>query len=329
MSQTKIANVVNVSGGKDSAATALLAIEREVENPTFVFADTGHEHPQTYDYVDYLDSEFRRRCGVGITIVKADFARQMEHRRRNIWKRWATPKRDRETGRWQLGVPLERVMHAESLLHPTGIPMLDLCMLRGRFPSTQARFCTQELKVFPVDEQVIQPLAETHDAVVCWHGVRADESKARANLPEFDVEIGAWEPEPHGVLIRRPIITWTADDVFAMHRRHNLDWNPLYEQGLGRVGCMPCIHARKHELAEIARRWPEQFERLARWEAIVSEVSKRGISTFFAQDKTPGDDADVTRSDAEGVREWATRGGQSTLFDEETSTCSSIYGLCE
>jgi tRNA(Ile)-lysidine synthase TilS/MesJ len=34
-------NIVSVSGGKDSTALLLLAIERETENMQAVFADTG------------------------------------------------------------------------------------------------------------------------------------------------------------------------------------------------------------------------------------------------------------------------------------------------
>ena len=45
--------IINMSGGKDSTATALLAIEREVD-AIFAFADTGHEHAQTYEYIEYL-----------------------------------------------------------------------------------------------------------------------------------------------------------------------------------------------------------------------------------------------------------------------------------
>lgn len=47
-------NVISVSGGKDSTAMLLLAIERGTENIRPVFCDTGNEHPLTYDYVRYL-----------------------------------------------------------------------------------------------------------------------------------------------------------------------------------------------------------------------------------------------------------------------------------
>lgn len=60
-------NVIFVSGGKDSLAQWLVAIEENV--PILpVFADTGHEHPQTMKYLDYLE----KRLGP-IKRVRADF----------------------------------------------------------------------------------------------------------------------------------------------------------------------------------------------------------------------------------------------------------------
>lgn len=50
--------VLSISGGKDSTAMWLF-LQRELQLPNLVaiFADTGWEHPLTYEYLDYLESE--------------------------------------------------------------------------------------------------------------------------------------------------------------------------------------------------------------------------------------------------------------------------------
>lgn len=178
----------------------------------------------------------------------------------------------------------------------------------------------------PIQER-LDGFAVGAQAVVSWQGVRADESAARRDLPERDVEFGQWEPEPRGMLVYRPILKWTVEDVFAMHRKHGVEPNPLYAQGMGRVGCMPCIHARKAELREIASRFPAEIERVAEWERIVGQAAKSGRATI----------AGLTNGEILSIHQWAewsktTRGGSQydllALTDEPTS-CSSLYGLCE
>ncbi|EFO1388038.1 hypothetical protein DWH15_26130, partial [Escherichia coli] len=75
-------NVIFVSGGKDSLAQWLVAIEENV--PILpVFADTGHEHPQTMKYLDYLE----KRLGP-IKRVRADFSCRIESKRKFIQTKW-------------------------------------------------------------------------------------------------------------------------------------------------------------------------------------------------------------------------------------------------
>lgn len=315
-----IHNIVSMSGGKDSTAMALLAIERETPNLHLVFADTGHEHQQTYDYVDYLE----HRLAIRIERVKADFTRQIEGKRRFIAEHWEAD-----------GVPPERVALALEILHPTGNPFLDLCLWKGRFPSTKARFCSEELKHNPMNEYA-RRIGACQQAVISWQGVRRDESLSRRDLPERDVELGTWEPEPKGHLIYRPILDWTVEDVFAMHRRHNVEPNPLYRQGMGRVGCMPCIHARKDELRQIALRFPAEIERVAEWERLVSQTAKIGMATFRPAVGENNDDVTLESHGIEAAADWArtSRGGRQRdlihLIEESSApTCQSQYGLCE
>lgn len=308
-------NIVSVSGGKDSTALLLLAIERDTPNLQAVFADTGHEHQQTYEYVQYLNDKV-----FPIRTVRADFTEQIARKRLYVENKWP-----------EKGVPPETVQRALQTLHPTGNPFLDLCIWKGRFPSTKARFCSEELKRNPIIEQVQMPLLDAGHEIYSWQGVRADESTARRNLPELeDVGGGLWN--------YRPILQWTAEQCFEMHKKHGIKHNPLYEQGMGRVGCMPCIHARKDELLEISKRFPEEINRVAEWEQVVAQASKRGMSTFFAavQDDPSAAGKEISHENFGIWRmvEWSktSRGGRQYDFirvDNDGPSCSSIYGLCE
>ena len=67
-----VMRVVSVSGGKDSTATALLALDVD-PGARLVFADTGNEHPITLEYLDYL----RGRLNHPIDVVRADFSAEI------------------------------------------------------------------------------------------------------------------------------------------------------------------------------------------------------------------------------------------------------------
>ena len=234
-----------------------------------------------------------------------------------------------------MGVPQEQVDNAIAALEPTGNPFLDLCIWKGRFPSTKARFCSEELKRNPIIKQVQAPLIDAGDDVISWQGVRADESLARRDLLELE-EKQTW---PNGATLwnYRPILKWTAEDCFSMHRKHGIKHNPLYEQGMGRVGCMPCIHARKDELLAISQRFPDEIERIARWEKIVQSASKRGTATLLnAGIKGLSNEEAEEVSNIHAMVAWSKTSRGRSNFDlfrtdelEPGALCTSIYGLCE
>lgn len=310
MPQKEELNIINLSGGKDSTAVLLLALEsvnRETIRP--VFCDTGNEHPLTYKYIDYLEE----KLGIAVARIRADFTRRFAGKLKFILEKWPqqTPP-----------VPQEIIDRASAILSkgPTGNPFLDLCLWKGMFPATRSRFCTQELKVLPMLEQIILPALKEGKCVVSWVGVRRDESKTRAALAFRELEDAGNE-------VYRPILDWTAEKVFAFAAERGVEPNPLYKLGMGRVGCMPCIMVRKAELREIARRFPDEIARIREWEALVSQASKSGISTLFATADNHG-----VGIDSEVRWSRTSYGGKQLEFeyyDDEPAGCSSIYGLCE
>lgn len=304
---------ISVSGGKDSTATWLLALEtvtRETIRP--LFADTGNEHPLTYEYLDYLE----KRLGMPIVRLRRSFETALARKREYVLSVWP-----------EEGVPAaicERA--AEILSRPTGIPFLDLCIWKGRMPALRAQFCTQFLKTEPLVSYQLD-LADEGNAVWSWQGIRAEEGGRRAFAPGFE-EVGG------GLYINRPILRWTAADCFEAMAFMGVEPNPLYRLGMKRVGCMPCVNAAKNEVLEIAKRWPEVIDRIAEWEFLVGAAGKRDdpCSSFFP---APDDGRGELRGrDIRTYVQWSktSRGGRQLDLLRALAppqACSSSYGLCE
>jgi 3'-phosphoadenosine 5'-phosphosulfate sulfotransferase (PAPS reductase)/FAD synthetase len=165
--------------------------------------------------------------------------------------------------------------------------------------------------------------------------VRIDESYSRrkrlaciANIPSCDK---LFEVVGGGIFNYRPILRWKAEDCFEAHRIAGIKPNPLYSQGMTRVGCMPCINAGKDEILEISKRFPAEIDRIEQWEASVAQASKRMESSFFAD---PDRDKHLNKRGIRNIVEWSKtkRGGQLMDFiriNEEPKACDSAYGLCE
>lgn len=307
-------DMVSVSGGKDSTALLLLAIERETEGLEAVFADTGNEHQLTYDYLRYLEAA----TGIQIKWVRADFSAMIANKAAYVRDVW--PKK---------GVPQEAIDRAIAALVPSGNPFLDLCLWKGRFPSAMAAFCSEHLKRIPI--QRVQSIAlDAGEDVISWQGVRRDESRRRALLTERElVKVTSSGAELWNF---RPILDWSAEDCFVMHKRHGIKHNPLYEMGMGRVGCMPCINCRKDELLEISKRFPREIDRIRQWEIAVQHAAKRGHATFFS---APSNNNEWSATQTIDVFvEWSktSRGGMQFDFlrmQDDGPICTSLYGLCE
>jgi 3'-phosphoadenosine 5'-phosphosulfate sulfotransferase (PAPS reductase)/FAD synthetase len=155
--------------------------------------------------------------------------------------------------------------------------------------------------------------------------VRADESKRRAALleTEFKKEVNGAE-----LWIYRPLLQWTAQDCFDMHKKHGIEPNPLYKMGMSRVGCMPCMQCRQSELIEISRRFPKEVKRIKRWEQRVAKASRRGGATFFPaksidSNTTKYPTIDIVISNIENKKP------ETCQYEIFSSLCSSVYGLCE
>lgn len=144
------------------------------------------------------------------------------------------------------------------------LQMVDLILKKGMFPSRMRRFCTQQLKVFPMQRH----LAEQDDEVVNAVGIRRAESRARSGMTEWEWSKG-FDCE-----VWRPIIDWSEQDVIDIHTYHGLAPNPLYLKGARRVGCWPCIYASKDELRLLAEIDPGRVVEIRALEADVAKLAE-------------------------------------------------------
>ena len=309
-------NIVNLSGGKDSTATMMVALATEpLDSIVGVWADTGHEHPMTERYIETLVE----KLPVPVVRVAACFRNALELRRERLPQVWG-----------KAGATEAVIAEAVEALRPTGVPFLDLCLWKGRFPSPKARFCTTQLKVVPVSK-FVHELLDRDDIVWIWRwlGMRRDESLGRRHLPEW-ADTGLEEG------IYRPLVKWTADDSVAAVLHSGYPLNPLYSLGQVRVGCMPCIMCAKEQLRQIAMRWPEEIARVKRWERLVTSATRQGASTLMMRGRygLEADPVEILRQ--EGIEAqvlWSktSRGGRQLDWAKmvEIEGCESAYGLCE
>lgn len=306
-------NVVSCSGGKDSTATYLLALERTGGDFQAVFADTGNEHPAVYEYLAELP---RRTGGPEIQTVRADFSGHIARRRE--WLMSPAAERNGWSG--------DAIARALDALAPSGNPFLDCCLWKAMFPSRLRQFCTQHLKRIPIVTMVQAPVVESGHAVMSWQGIRKDESVHRSAYSESEPS-----RELDGVTDYRPILDWTVQDVVSMHRRHGVPLNPLYSQGFTRVGCFPCINTAKDGLREIDNAHPWAIDKIREWERLVCSSSKKGLATFFHQNRS-GASRPQTVDD---IIRWSKtlRGGKTfdlgVYMPPASQPCALGLGLCE
>lgn len=227
--------------------------------------------------------------------------------------------------------------------------MVDLAKQKGRFPSTMARFCTEELKVKPAIDYVLS-LTEN---VIVIEGIRKDESKSRSTMQaecmyfkyyfeHYGIDkngkkkyhsyrkndVKEW-CEKYDASKLRPIFEWTAQETINYIISKGQSPNMLYFQGFTRVGCFPCIMARHNEVKRIIDNFPEK------WNDLVKVEQQIG-STFFPPNYIP-EHATKTVSNKNQTIVTATdvadylknKNATLDMFEESTPSCMSAYNLCE
>lgn len=287
--------IITCSGGKDSVAALIWMKNNGYNKADIVFCDTNWEAEITYSYIKYLEQK---------TATRFIFLKSKKYD-----------------------------------------GLIDLARKKKRFPSSQRRFCTSELKSIPMINYILD---EVKDDIIVVQGIRAAESESRAKMQSqcnyFKYYLEPYKYDKNGkpkyhtyrrkeVLayckkfatdVLRPVFDWSAQAVINYSLDNNVDVNPLYSMGMKRVGCFPCIMSGLSEIHQIATRFPERIDEIARYELEIG-------SSFFGPDKIPSRFYKGAYPLITDVVKYAKgKYDAGELFDDSAATsCMSYYGLCE
>lgn len=160
-------------------------------------------------------------------------------------------------------------------------------------------------------------------------GIRAAESEARSKMVEWE-----WNKD-FDCWVWRPLLKWSEQEVIDIHTRHDLRPNPLYLKGAERVGCWPCIFARKSEIRMLAEIDPGRVDEVRALEEELTVLASqraeaKGEELKHRRTWFQGQEAGFTMPIDEAVA-WSrtSRGGkQVELFAPPREGCMR-WGLCE
>jgi 3'-phosphoadenosine 5'-phosphosulfate sulfotransferase (PAPS reductase)/FAD synthetase len=210
----------SVSGGKDSEVM-LDMIRRFVDkNVPAVFCNTGNEYPETVKFVRQTDN---------LTTVRPDM------HIRQIIEKYGFPLVSKEQSRY---IYQAKHTHSAKLLnirlHHGGEKGIGKIAQKWQFliqaPFNVSEKCCHFLKRKPFDkfhrETGLYPII----------GTMASESRLR--LQKW-MQHGCNSFET-AMIASYPMSIWTEKDVWEYIRRFNLPYNPVYDMGVKRTGCMFC-----------------------------------------------------------------------------------------
>jgi 3'-phosphoadenosine 5'-phosphosulfate sulfotransferase (PAPS reductase)/FAD synthetase len=207
---------------------------------------------------------------------------------------------------------------------------IEVVRKKGIFPSRVAKWCTEELKIYPFALWLDVFRQITGEDVQVLVGVRAEESAERALMSERE------HSKVYDCDVWRPLLDWKLEDVMAEHHRAAIPVHPLYRHGAERVGCFPCVNASKAELRLVGELAPKRIQTIREVEAEIGH-------TMFTRDRRTEKQkliaAGVPESEAgpsvepigiDEVLTWANtkRGGKEIQLERPRTGCAR-WGLCE
>ena len=156
------------------------------------------------------------------------------------------------------------------LRHPLGF--FGLAKERGYWPTPDCRQCTAYLKRDLFEKWL--RANRNGDEVVVVSGIRADESRSRAKLPEWSNS--RLSTRTQTVTLWNPCLDMTAQQVFDRIKAEGLPLHPCYEFSR-RCSCWCCIFTNKNVVRAYAEMRPDLYEQACLVEDRIKHKWKEGF----------------------------------------------------
>jgi phosphoadenosine phosphosulfate reductase len=136
-------------------------------------------------------------------------------------------------------------------------------------PSRIMRWCCTIFKANPLNAY----LNGNHD-ILCFDGIRRAESNRRRHYQRVSGNKKALSQ-----LVCRPILDWSSLAVWLYIFAYQVPYNPAYDKGYARVGCVICPYSTDFDDVLTRRNYPERVER---WESLLERYFHQDYSDRFA-----------------------------------------------
>ncbi len=271
--------LVPFSGGKDSQATLLWAVEKYGANKvTAVFCDTKWEHEITYKHIDYVIQK------LGVTffnLVSKKYEGMVDLAVKK--KRFPATKSKFCTTELKVIPMIDFILsQKDNVLIIQGI-RADESESRSKM-DPECRFFKYYFEPYQTNSMIVENLSKKLKLSLVLRK-KLDKAIARLALGKEDKKYHTYRKKDviefcknYADDIWRPFFNATADEVLSFSLNRDFDINPLYFKGFSRVGCFPCIMCQQNEIDLIIKNFPKTIEK-------IEEAEKKQIQRFFLRIK--------------------------------------------